>query len=792
MVLVFDQRAALAGAPGVHALIAGVSAYPHLPGGTAAPAPDDYGMRQLSSTALTAYRMYRWLMDRKDHFQVPLATVRLLLSPAPGEIAAEPGINGAGEACTLEHFQSDAKDWRTDAGAHADGYTFFYFAGHGVQRSRGDQVMLMEDFGDGLGGTLAKSVNTKNIYFGMARSDTRPSIAQNQLYFVDACRVLPSKFLNFEQMPTGVVWDVELPGVDERRAPIFYAALPGDKAYAVAGDQTLFSKALLSCLNGGAGELDDTDGQEHWHVTMQSLSEALPTVIDDLNETFGADQEFTVDGVGRDVTFHLLDGPPDVDVVLDIAPEAALQVVQVQILDSAGQPAAQFPVPLAPHPYKCTLKAGTTRLVRMRVPVWTDSGTTAAGPATAGELAQEPRAVNSLKFDANFGSNDLGGLDVPVEVRAENLALVSRGLASQSVDVPPGTYHVTAKMPAGQQLYCEIEVPPGKDVTAELRPQEADASPHESQARQHFFIRQPLIASSRPLGESPGATSAQVKAQVKVRAFTGNPLNGTQRPVSDSGVLRVGSWSNGVVQFNVTGSSGVTLVQLLQPGLPVTNKTVPAWGDLECTFQVTRLDDGHFAMDTHLQHSGAELLIRYRDKGYLQQASSAVASNTMDAEALLNDKSGDPIAAAVGAYTLLRLGDLDRLHGWTEDLLSRFPTIPDGVVIRAEYLASTGQHAQAVAALGELPARGMPIFTDGLSYALDRLRLYVEHGRSSLGEDGVAQAATVLKALQPYVAFTDFRRSFTSFSGLDPASPGDEFPQVAAVTDALDLALYFA
>src|SRR5437588_42841 len=39
MTLIFDRRNELQGGPGLHALIAGVSSYPHLPGGTGTPAP---------------------------------------------------------------------------------------------------------------------------------------------------------------------------------------------------------------------------------------------------------------------------------------------------------------------------------------------------------------------------------------------------------------------------------------------------------------------------------------------------------------------------------------------------------------------------------------------------------------------------------------------------------------------------------------------------------------------------------------------------------------------------------
>ena len=115
MRLVFDERARLQGQPGFHALIAGVSAHPHLPGGMGAPAPDSYGMQQLSSTALTAYKMYCWLVERQNKLPVPLATCRLLLSPSSEEVQREPNLHGLADPCTLDQFRAAASEWRTDA-----------------------------------------------------------------------------------------------------------------------------------------------------------------------------------------------------------------------------------------------------------------------------------------------------------------------------------------------------------------------------------------------------------------------------------------------------------------------------------------------------------------------------------------------------------------------------------------------------------------------------------------------------------------------------------------------------
>jgi hypothetical protein len=152
-------------------------------------------MQQLSSTALSVFRMYEWLLARRDRLPLPLASVRLLLSPSPGEVAAEPGIATAGaSACTRALFSAEVRKWRTDAASHRDGMSLFYFAGHGVQRKRDDAVMLLEDFGNPDEGLPTNAVAIDNLFNGMAPPLASERMARWQVYFVDACRIALAEF----------------------------------------------------------------------------------------------------------------------------------------------------------------------------------------------------------------------------------------------------------------------------------------------------------------------------------------------------------------------------------------------------------------------------------------------------------------------------------------------------------------------------------------------------------------------------------------------------------------------
>lgn len=359
MTLVFDNRDNLQGQPELHVLIAGVSAYQNLPKQNEPLTPESFGMRQLSSAALTAYKVYHWLLDHQQNFPVPLATCRLLLSPSSDEVAREPSLNGLADSCNLNNFLVAANDWREDAGLHQENMTFFYFVGHGVQRTKDDSVLLLEDFDGRIGGLLRNAVDTNNIFKGMAKSSRYPNMGQTQLYFIDACRDFLSAFKNFEPESTTPVFRVQLSGEDKRKAPIFYAAAPGTKAIGIRGEQTLFSRALLDCLNGDAGELEEINGQEKWHVSVHSLNAALETKIDDWNKTLGAQQDFILGGLVANTPIHFLDRPPSVEIILEVDPPDALNYTRIKALDDQGVAIpVPLPVPLDPHPYRCKWTAG--------------------------------------------------------------------------------------------------------------------------------------------------------------------------------------------------------------------------------------------------------------------------------------------------------------------------------------------------------------------------------------------------------------------------------------------------
>lgn len=178
---------------------------------------------------------------------------------------------------------------------------------------------------------------------------------------------------------------------------------------------------------------------------------------------------------------------------------------------------------------------------------------------------------------------------------------------------------------------------------------------------------------------------------------------------------------------------------------------------------------------TRLKHETADALLRYLDAGQVDDAAVLTHATPLNAERLLEKKRGDPIAAAAGAFVLLALGDIDRLHDWTINLSNWFEWLPDAVVARAEHQARLGDHVGAASTLEDLSDRGLPCLTVALALAISRMRIYV---RADLAGE---RMTTALEDLTRYAIACDLTATVTTFSAKSLWEP---LPRNASTRDA--------
>jgi hypothetical protein len=328
--LIFDDQR---NEPGLHALIVGVSSYPYLAGGVCKPAKEPMlslstQLKQLSGPAQSAKDLANFLTSRKDKLIKPLRTLRLLASPGVSE--AGPAFDGVLPA-TADNVTKALSAWQKDACRSNEEVTLFYFGGHGSQLNKRNALLLLEDFLGGLT-VFDRTIEVSDIWYGMAVSTFVPNIAQTQFYFIDACRVDYKLYREIQRTGTCSPFVIQDLGPDQRVAPIFFAAGPGQDTKAYPDLKTTrFGQRLLRCLvNDGAEQI-----KKKWVVTVGQLSKALSKLSNFQNLSSGATiDSFDIDQWSNEqLVIHTLDGPPTVKCTFRFEPDDARKGVAL-ILES--------------------------------------------------------------------------------------------------------------------------------------------------------------------------------------------------------------------------------------------------------------------------------------------------------------------------------------------------------------------------------------------------------------------------------------------------------------------------
>ncbi len=358
MTLIFNKKDDPERNPGLHAFIAGVSFYKHLLGGQGTEAAKTFGLKQLSSPAVSAYSIYKWLIENESRLPVKLASIRLLLSPSESEMDAVPELRDLADTCTRDNFAREIHAWREDARRNSDDFTFFYFCGHGVQRNAKDAVILFEDFGAPPDDVLDRAAEIENIHRGMAPpADPTLTIARNQLYLVDACRMKPEFFNAADWVDVRRIWSTES-SVDDRSAPIFYAAIPGTEAIGKDKENSIFCEAFLNCLSGsGSDFLPDSNGIPRWQVNTLNLVTGLKNELQVLNKKYNTSQIFVPDKSNLGMVIAYLDSEPEFEVAFEINPSDALPHFILTLKNLRDSQLTQIPPPLE-LPQMVKIKAG--------------------------------------------------------------------------------------------------------------------------------------------------------------------------------------------------------------------------------------------------------------------------------------------------------------------------------------------------------------------------------------------------------------------------------------------------
>ena len=271
--------------PSTHALIIGVGDYPYLKNGKA---PKKFanagGMGQLKSPPHSARAIARWLIEEYRHPIKPLASLSLLISE-PVQSTFNYRLNNRVKTvnsapASMQGVKQAIRRWRALGDQNPEHLLLFFFCGHGIARVP-DLALLLSDFNATPEAPLEGALDFRRF-----RQNMIECAAREQCYFVDACRVGSQLLISNDGYAGNPV--IERTGAINtseslRQAPVFYATLSGARAYAMSGQPSIFTKALLEAFSGaGSGNEEGP-----WRVRTNLLHDALSILMKDATERLG-------------------------------------------------------------------------------------------------------------------------------------------------------------------------------------------------------------------------------------------------------------------------------------------------------------------------------------------------------------------------------------------------------------------------------------------------------------------------------------------------------------------------
>jgi len=304
--------------PATHVIAIGVGAYDHLEGGAGVTSRYSEGMGQLTSAAVSVRAFADWVIGEFHNPDKPLASVRLVASGLPRDSYRHPLRNHQIRipAATMAEVRKAIVEWKAEGDKSIDNLLVFYFVGHGLAKGALQSLLLREVGADDEAPMGDGAIDFTQLRVGMQRCEAR-----QQLYFIDACRSISDKLLGNGYAGQPIIQ----PGLSGYRgdlaceAPVYFATLLGDEAYARPNKVSVYTDALLRSFRGAAS--DDAEGD--WRVRTTNLTTALDFFMRRARE---AGLEILQKPSSTDTSaffFHYLRKPPEIPVVLRCDPEAA-------------------------------------------------------------------------------------------------------------------------------------------------------------------------------------------------------------------------------------------------------------------------------------------------------------------------------------------------------------------------------------------------------------------------------------------------------------------------------------
>jgi len=315
---------------------------------------------------------------------------------------------------------------------------------------------------------------------------------------------------------------------------------------------------------------------------------------------------------------------------------------------------------------------------------------------------------------------------VAVEILDRKLTRKATTTLSKPVKLEAGRYIAQATLSDGQVLSTSFNVTEDSEPVAQLLPDvDATSGSYENRAAaagaSPESVRAGVSAEPEVAQDAPEAQTRAIVAPAPEGVYcllAGNYLKDTLHPIEEE-------WRPTTVSqpIDLTGAETPRTLQLQCGAGPVWNMLIPL-NPGEPGKVIWHWQDGRVLLDVTFSNQDVITLLRHAIAGRITEAALCIDWDTPIAKKQLRGDPEHPICAVICGYILLRTNQIERLDSWLREFADRFDWLPDSLLVLAEYYARRGEHDEAYRALLKLSGRGLPLFSSGLSYAVDRLSIY--------------------------------------------------------------------
>lgn len=326
----------------------------------------------------------------------------------------------------------------------------------------------------------------------------------------------------------------------------------------------------------------------------------------------------------------------------------------------------------------------------------------------------------------------------PLVIRKSNFQLQGYSKTDKAIVLDPGIYIIEAVKPDGDLESKIVDL-----KTGDFKELELTFIPEKNIKREKGILEEAFIPDapeSKSFDLSPKASSTLNPFKMKRKnTFTTNKLDLMVRILFfdnndwqvEKELLENVDYSTETIDdvdhigIDISASEHLQILEVCRPKGESTYMVLPLHNNSNvrtCTVEIWD-DEVDFQLSCYFEYSKrATLMLDYLSSNSFEQVSDIVAE---EAEDMLYSKMIKPIEAVIGGYALLRIGAIERMHHWPRNLYKWFPELADGAIIAGELEARKGNDKEAIDLFLEAYHRGLPIFREGLSLLVARLRSYL-------------------------------------------------------------------